>query len=187
MNLQVTACARCNSRKGQKTLEQANMKLRKIPRVSYVAFSNWIMIAATRLGCLWSAAMVIAELHCRRPRSTTLWLCPWQNLHSERSRGTMAPLKCGCSTFPVHLHDQEPPDPTGQQSQCILILYYAAHSQILQILSYWLCRSYHTDSEIHAHSVQSSVHGNSIREEIRIAVISWCRKQPNNSNLKQWQ
>lgn len=28
----VTACARCNSRKGQKTLEQANMKLRKIPR-----------------------------------------------------------------------------------------------------------------------------------------------------------
>jgi len=28
----VTACSRCNSRKGQKTLEQANMKLRKIPR-----------------------------------------------------------------------------------------------------------------------------------------------------------
>lgn len=28
----VTACARCNSRKGQKTLEQANMKLRKIPK-----------------------------------------------------------------------------------------------------------------------------------------------------------
>ncbi|KAF8714179.1 hypothetical protein HU200_028192 [Digitaria exilis] len=28
----VTACARCNSRKGQKTLEQANMKLRKTPR-----------------------------------------------------------------------------------------------------------------------------------------------------------
>lgn len=28
----VTACARCNSRKGQKTLEQANMKLRKMPR-----------------------------------------------------------------------------------------------------------------------------------------------------------
>ncbi|WVZ62049.1 hypothetical protein U9M48_011837 [Paspalum notatum var. saurae] len=28
----VAACARCNSRKGQKTLEQANMKLRKIPR-----------------------------------------------------------------------------------------------------------------------------------------------------------
>uniref|UniRef100_K3ZWE8 HNH nuclease domain-containing protein n=1 Tax=Setaria italica TaxID=4555 RepID=K3ZWE8_SETIT len=29
----VTACSRCNSRKGQKTLEQANMKLRKLPRV----------------------------------------------------------------------------------------------------------------------------------------------------------
>ncbi|KAJ1287903.1 hypothetical protein BS78_02G046300 [Paspalum vaginatum] len=28
----VAACARCNSRKGQKTLEQANMKLRKMPR-----------------------------------------------------------------------------------------------------------------------------------------------------------
>ncbi|TKW30628.1 hypothetical protein SEVIR_2G050400v4 [Setaria viridis] len=28
----VTACSRCNSRKGQKTLEQANMKLRKLPR-----------------------------------------------------------------------------------------------------------------------------------------------------------
>ncbi|XP_009389001.2 uncharacterized protein LOC103975690 [Musa acuminata AAA Group] len=29
----VTACARCNSRKGQKTLEEANMKLIKIPKV----------------------------------------------------------------------------------------------------------------------------------------------------------
>uniref|UniRef100_A0A0D9WVZ4 HNH nuclease domain-containing protein n=1 Tax=Leersia perrieri TaxID=77586 RepID=A0A0D9WVZ4_9ORYZ len=28
----VTACSRCNSRKGQKTLEQANMKLRKVPK-----------------------------------------------------------------------------------------------------------------------------------------------------------
>lgn len=28
----VTACSRCNSRKGQKTLEQANMKLNKIPK-----------------------------------------------------------------------------------------------------------------------------------------------------------
>ncbi|KAL6880155.1 hypothetical protein ACP4OV_011720 [Aristida adscensionis] len=28
----VTACSRCNSRKGQKTLEQANMKLLKIPK-----------------------------------------------------------------------------------------------------------------------------------------------------------
>lgn len=36
-SVQVTACARCNSRKGQKTLEQANMKLRKIPRVCHVA------------------------------------------------------------------------------------------------------------------------------------------------------
>ncbi|XP_072951421.1 uncharacterized protein [Typha angustifolia] len=29
----VTACARCNSRKGQKTLEEANMKLTKIPKI----------------------------------------------------------------------------------------------------------------------------------------------------------
>ncbi|KAG8100602.1 hypothetical protein GUJ93_ZPchr0013g36681 [Zizania palustris] len=28
----VTACSRCNSRKGQKTLEQANMKLLKVPK-----------------------------------------------------------------------------------------------------------------------------------------------------------
>ncbi|GJN24640.1 hypothetical protein PR202_gb12393 [Eleusine coracana subsp. coracana] len=28
----VTACSRCNSRKGQKTLEQANMKLLKTPK-----------------------------------------------------------------------------------------------------------------------------------------------------------
>ncbi|MQL85688.1 hypothetical protein Taro_018211 [Colocasia esculenta] len=32
--LQVTACAKCNSRKGQKTLEQANMKLLKVPKAS---------------------------------------------------------------------------------------------------------------------------------------------------------
>ncbi|PQQ02417.1 hypothetical protein Pyn_02412 [Prunus yedoensis var. nudiflora] len=29
---QVTACARCNSKKGQKTLEEANMKLTKVPK-----------------------------------------------------------------------------------------------------------------------------------------------------------
>ncbi|XP_043697491.1 uncharacterized protein LOC122648324 [Telopea speciosissima] len=28
----VTACAKCNSRKGQKTLEEANMKLNKVPK-----------------------------------------------------------------------------------------------------------------------------------------------------------
>lgn len=28
----VTACSRCNSRKGQKTLEEANMKLNKVPK-----------------------------------------------------------------------------------------------------------------------------------------------------------
>ncbi|RVX09607.1 hypothetical protein CK203_012251 [Vitis vinifera] len=28
----VTACAKCNSKKGQKTLEEANMKLSKVPR-----------------------------------------------------------------------------------------------------------------------------------------------------------
>ncbi|KZV50891.1 hypothetical protein F511_10462 [Dorcoceras hygrometricum] len=29
----VTACAKCNSKKGQKTLEEANMKLMKVPKV----------------------------------------------------------------------------------------------------------------------------------------------------------
>lgn len=31
---QVTACAKCNSKKGQKTLEEANMKLIKVPKVT---------------------------------------------------------------------------------------------------------------------------------------------------------
>jgi hypothetical protein len=75
-----------------------------------------------RLFVIGSNHTVIAELHCRRPRSTTLWLCPWLNLHSERWRGTMGFLKCGCSTFPDHLLNQKPPDLTGQQSQCILIV-----------------------------------------------------------------
>lgn len=50
--LQVTACARCNSRKGQKTLEQANMKLRKTPRVCNV-LPCWFLIAPR----LWLAAI----------------------------------------------------------------------------------------------------------------------------------
>ncbi|KAA8530903.1 hypothetical protein F0562_005638 [Nyssa sinensis] len=32
LGLKVTACAKCNSRKGQKTLEEANMKLIKVPK-----------------------------------------------------------------------------------------------------------------------------------------------------------
>ena len=65
MNLQVTACARCNSRKGQKTLEQANMKLRKIPRVCYVAVSvflteSWLL----QQGCFWSGAITRLLLNC---------------------------------------------------------------------------------------------------------------------------
>ncbi|XAR70073.1 hypothetical protein NMG60_11001902 [Bertholletia excelsa] len=28
----VTACSKCNSKKGQKTLEEANMKLQKVPK-----------------------------------------------------------------------------------------------------------------------------------------------------------
>lgn len=37
--LQVTACARCNSRKGQKTPEEANIRLIKIPKVCSFCYS----------------------------------------------------------------------------------------------------------------------------------------------------
>lgn len=37
--MQVTACAKCNSKKGQKTLEEASMKLIKVPKVSQLYLS----------------------------------------------------------------------------------------------------------------------------------------------------
>lgn len=38
---QVTACSRCNNRKGQKILEEANMKLNKIPKVIVCFPHQW--------------------------------------------------------------------------------------------------------------------------------------------------
>lgn len=40
MSMQVTACSKCNSKKGQKTLEEANMKLIKTPKVFSVFINN---------------------------------------------------------------------------------------------------------------------------------------------------
>ena len=45
--MQVAACSRCNSREGQKTIEEANMKLLKSPKFSYL-FLLTLMFIVTR-------------------------------------------------------------------------------------------------------------------------------------------